>query len=760
MELLSQKFLNKYPDFPPHMNELGKFVFYRTYSRFLPEKGRRETWKETVKRAVEFNFSLELKHLEEIRKPFNHRLKEMKEEARKLFDNIFNLRQFLSGRTLWVGDPKEDSVGHKYPLANFNCSFLNIEEWQDLCELFYLLLVGTGVGIKCTTDMAKKLPAIKANIEVINLPYKPVTQNMRKSRTTANYGFNSSVGTIFVGDSKEGWVDALYHFFIMITLYDHIDTIKIDYNSVRPAGERLKTFGGHASGPEPLMEMFEGIVKVLKNELDPSLEPWEKVEDKPGFVRVRPIAILDIANLIGNNVVVGGVRRTAEIFLFSSDDYESLFAKYGINGFWSEEHFKQHDEIGQKLDQLGIKKPDWWDAIGQRHYDTSINGDQPFNPGRNLPHRRMSNNSVIFTKKPKRNMLNFIFSMLQFEGEPGFINIEELRRRRSDAEGVNPCAEIILPSRGVCNLTTVNLMEFVFEKDGEYLFNLPKLFEAQRLSVRAGLRMTLPKLELDRWDDVQKIDRLLGCSLTGVQDAFAMVNYSDQFKNQLLKWLRDVAHSEAVSFSKTLRVPIPLLITTVKPEGTLSQVAGGVSNGLHHSHSPYYIRRIRISAHDPLAKAVLEMGWTVNPEMGTPGATHEERLQNARTLVIDFPVKSGATVTKNDINAAQQLENYFRFQELYTDHNSSNTITVKPDEWEDVEEIVWSNWNNFAAVSFLAHDGGTYELAPYEEITEEEYNRLSADMQPFDPAILQRYETGQDFEIDDSGCENGVCPVR
>nr|WP_283092155.1 ribonucleoside-triphosphate reductase, adenosylcobalamin-dependent [Brevibacillus sp. NL20B1] len=760
--LLTDEFIAKYPDAPAHMNELATFVFYRTYSRWLPDKGRRETWKETCRRAVEYNVGLAAKHYEKIgyAVPWD----ELRAEAEALFDNMFNLRQFLSGRTLWVGGA-EGGVADKYPLANFNCSFINIRSWSDLGDLFYLLLVGTGVGFKCTREMAANLAPIRTNVTLINAPYEPVPVHQRLERTRITE-LDNGYAKIYVGDSKEGWVEALRYYFAILTepRYGHVHTVKISYNSVRPKGERLKTFGGTASGHEPLAEMFAGIDRVLKNQIDPTLEPLEVVQTfdyermeptSKGYRQVRPIHVLDIGNLIGANVVVGGVRRTAEIFLFDADDYECLLAKYGINGIWTEEQLAQHRKVRAMLEARGIC-PQWM-------YEIDKIGDGRFG----LDHRRMSNNSIAFETKPSREFLNLVFEIMQLEGEPGVVNLEEARRRRPNAEGLNPCAEILLDSYGVCNLTTVNLMQFVREReDGAKYLDIPALLDAQRRSARAGLRMTLVTLELPHWDAVQQRDRLLGTSLTGVKDALAAVGYSEMQERDLIELLGAVARQEADKYAKELRVSAPLLVTTVKPEGTLSQVAGGVSSGLHWSHSPYYIRRIRINAADPLARAVIDLGWPVHPEVGTPGETHEERMANARTLVIDFPVASGATRTKDDVSAAEQFETYFRFQRYYTEHNSSNTITVRPHEWPEVERIVYENWDDFVGVSFLALDGGTYQLAPYEAITREQYEELKARMKPFDPAVLQRYETDlatyekAQEEVSAMTCEGGACTIR
>ena len=207
-------------------------------------------------------------------------------------------------RTLWLGNGNE-KINKDFTLGNFNCSFLNIENWDDLSELFYLLMVGTGVGFKSTKEMAANMPRIRTNTTLLHSTFKPVSIEQRLEETEVKI-MDNGFAKIYVGDSKNGWINALKEYFTLLTEAEneHVHTIKISYNSVRPKGERLKTFGGTASGYEPLKEMFEGVDKVFKNQIDATLEPIES--DEKGYGQVRPIHILDIGNLIGNNVVVGG----------------------------------------------------------------------------------------------------------------------------------------------------------------------------------------------------------------------------------------------------------------------------------------------------------------------------------------------------------------------------------------------------------------------------------------------------------------------
>lgn len=497
MKILSDEFLNKYKHIEPPMTELGRFVYYRTYSRWLPDKQRRETWLETVARAVDYNVSLELRYRPEA---------DMRAEAEELFDNIFNLRQFLSGRSLWVGGTP---VADKFPLSLFNCAFLVLDSFEDFADLFYLLMIGSGTGFRALPRDVEALDRYRSDVSLEHLPYNGKRSLDREDLTSLI--IEGEAATIVVGDSKEGWIAALDIYFMLLTnyLYRDVKTIKINFDSVRPKGERLKTFGGSASGHESLKRMFEKIHNVMVR----------------AGGKLQSVDVLDIANIIGENVVVGGVRRTSEIGIFSPDDTEIIQAKSQV--------FTQNE-------------------------------DGNWVPNEELLHRTMSNNSLWFDEKPSREKLHEIFQGLKTTGEPGFINGEGLRRRRADGKGINPCGEVLLDDKQTCNLVTNNVMAFVTDDGG---LDREGLYRAFELSARSAFRMTLVDLEISDWDKQQKKDRLTGVSLTGWQDMVSATGMSASDQAELLRELRKVVRAAVDSYADELGVNRTLLATVLKPEG-------------------------------------------------------------------------------------------------------------------------------------------------------------------------------------------------
>ena len=379
-----------------------------------------------------------------------------------------------------------------------------------------------------------------------------------------------------------------------------------------------------------------------------------------------------------------------------------------------------------------------------------IQTDGQWIENKEISHRKMSNNSIFYTEKPTREKLHWQIEKMRYSGEPAFANAEAASKRRDNFNGLNPCFEVLLDSKGLCNLVTLNVFAFV-NKDN--VLEIEKLLESQRLSVRAGYRMTCVDLELHEWDLVQKRDRLLGCSLTGWQDMINATNMTLDNQKDLLKKLKQVAIDESKKYSLQLNMSEPILVTTVKPEGTLSLLPG-VSSGVHFSHSPYYIRRIRINSDDPLAKVCEELGYPVYIENG-------QTEENCNTKVIEFPVKAPQGKTKYDVSAVEQLEIYKIFQENYVQHNTSITVHVRDDEWGLVENWLWENWDEVIGVSFLSLSDSFYPLMPYESIAEEEYNKRTSEMKPFIPSLLLKYEKEEiELDIGNDSCESGVCPIR
>lgn len=250
LNFLWNNFLDKYPDNPTWNSILGQFVYLRTYSRFDTTKGRREHWKETCQRVVEYSMSL-------YSGPAS--FQELQAEAQHLFDEMFNLRLFTAGRTMWIGGT---DAAKKFPLSNFNCSFTVVDSFDAFIDAFYLMMLGTGVGFRVLPTDVAQLKNINTKAVVAHKPYHPKTVKSDRIEDTQVYRESGSV-YIVVGDSKEGWVDALRIYFDTLTGDEPVESIMINYDSVRPQGELLKTFGGRASGHTALRDMFKQIHRVV-----------------------------------------------------------------------------------------------------------------------------------------------------------------------------------------------------------------------------------------------------------------------------------------------------------------------------------------------------------------------------------------------------------------------------------------------------------------------------------------------------------------
>jgi len=707
---LSNQFIEKYKTrIPPFGgNGLGETVYLRTYSRWLPQQNRREQWYETVRRVVDYSVSL-----------YNDG-QDHTSEAEELYDLIFNLKVFPAGRTLWIGGTE---AVKKFPMANYNCSFRVINDLSSFDEIFYLLMLGCGTGFRILPEDVAEIPALRADVELEfeTEPHKPLSgYNVATiERTFAEWDKDKSREiTIVVGDSKEGWVEALQKYLNILEQRIY-DKVIINTHYVRPKGAVLKTFGGRASGPEGLIQMFKDIHSVIANAKQSAYIWNERAEIE--IAKLLPIDALDILNIIAYNVVVGGVRRSSQIALFGQDDKDVLNAK------------------------LDLYTP------GSANY------------GKNW--RAMSNNSIYFTDRPSKAELKDIFTRIQHNGEPGFVNSVAASERRPNFNGINPCAEILLDNRGLCNLSEINLTAFVIETNGKKHLDFRALETAIKHAVLMGLRITTVDLELPEWDKVQKRDRLIGVSLSGIMETEDLVGTID------FESINSWANYYATKYAKEMRIPAPLLVTTVKPSGTLSQLPT-ISSGIHRPFSRFYTRRVRITSSDPLAYVLLDAGYPVYPEVGMGPLPQEfdklnwydrfNVLQEANTWVVEFPVKTNAKVDADEEPAIVQYNRYLKMQELYTDHNTSITIYFKKDEVDLLIDRIWETWDEYIAVSFLPTDENTYTLMPYEKITETEYNQRNRFIDPkgiVENLYKRESQELLDAELDPS-CATGICPPR
>ncbi|NLP35705.1 MAG: ribonucleoside-triphosphate reductase, adenosylcobalamin-dependent [Clostridiales bacterium] len=693
-QLLTKEFLNKYKEADTPLSLIGEFVYLRTYSRYLEEKKRRETWFETVLRTTEYNIGLEIEFKKKSGIPIDW--EEVQKEAQFLFDNLFYLRTFTSGRTLYMGGTE---VVKQYPLSNYNCAFTNIDSLQDLVDVFYLLMVGSGVGIRINRkEIGNLSPVRHFTMESVYDGYERLITSKQDMEHTKELidPEDPSVITLKVGDSKEGWCEALQAYFKIAATdqYEGIKKIIIDYSYVRPEGERLKRFGGRASGHKSIQRMFEKINKVFLRREDGKLQS---------------IDILDVATIISENVVSGGVRRSAMMIICDEDDEEVINAKRNIY---------------KVVDGKWIEDPE-------------------------ISHRKMSNNSVLYTHRPSLERIKEIINSIKINGEPGFINAAEATRRKKTFRGCNPCGEILLQSKQCCNLTTNNMMAFV---EGNYL-NKEGLAEILKLSIRNAIRMTLVEVELPAWNKVMHEDRIVGVSLTGMMDMVNKTGMSYEELGELLKEMREVIHTEGERYCKELGIQVPSLMTTIKPEGSLSNLPS-VSPGIHYAHSHYYIRRIRISVTDPLYQMIAEQGsYPIYNEIG-------QTDDNCTIKVIEFPVKAPKGKTKYDIGAIEQLELYKLSMENWSDHNTSITVHVREHEWDDVANWVYENFDKVVGITFLPLMEETYPLLPFESTTKEDYEERMRNVKPIDLDLLAKYDDSDEREIIDKECETGICPVR
>ena len=500
------------------MTPYSTFIAKSRYSRYLNDKNRREHWNETVSRYFTFMFE----HLED-----KYKYKPTEALRTELTNAVQNLEVMPSMRAIMTAGKALDRDN----TAGYNCSYLPIDDPKAFDEAMYILLCGTGVGFSVEHKYVDQLPEVPDQL------------------------FDSQT-TISVADSKEGWAKALRQ---LVALLYSGEVAKYDLNRIRPAGARLKTFGGRASGPGPLDELFKFTIAKFRGAVGRKL---------------TSIECHDILCKIGEVVVVGGVRRSAMISLSDLEDDRMRSCKSG----------------------------NWWEQNA---------------------HRALANNSATYNSKPDIGQFLQEWTSLynSHSGERGIFSREASKsqaakngRRDSSFDfGTNPCSEIILRPYQFCNLTEVVVRA---EDTVETLTN--KIRIATIMGTFQSTMTNFPYLR-KVWQKNTEEERLLGVSLTGILDNKWMGEVSDSTA-KALEQLRKVAVDTNADLATRLGIPQSAAITCVKPSGTVSQLVDSAS-GIHARHSQYYIRRVRGDKKDPLSAFLTSAGVPAEDCVMRPDST-------------------------------------------------------------------------------------------------------------------------------------------
>jgi ribonucleoside-triphosphate reductase len=637
--------------------EYQSFIHLSRYSRWLYDKERRETWDETIDRYVSF-FEQHLQDQQEFK--LEESDKEDIRESISTLDVMPSMRCFMTaGEAL-----KKENV------AGYNCSYVAVDHPRSFDEIMYTLMNGTGVGFSVEEEHTKQMPIIAEE-------------------------FYDTDTIIVVADSKIGWSKSFKE--LVSLLYQGLIP-KWDVSKVRPAGAPLKTFGGRASGPDPLVELFKFVTEVFKNAAGRKLKPVECHDEI---------------------VVVGGVRRSALISLSDLNDIEMRFAK---SGEWWKDNVQRalaNNSVNYKeKPDIGTFMREWLSLYDSKSGERGI-------------YNGMSAKQQVASLNEKEE-----------DGHGGF-----LRRRDSGHEfGTNPCSEIILRSREFCNLSEVVV------RGWDTIESLKKKVRLATIIGTFQSTLTNFKYLTRDWKRNCEEERLLGVSLTGIMDnVLTNGKKSKGQTSQLLKELREEAVRTNKEWSEKIGIPRSAAITCVKPSGTVSQLVDSAS-GIHARHNPYYIRTVRADNKDPLCQFMKDAGFPNEPDVTKP----------QHTTVFSFPQKSPkSAVCRQDMTAMEQLELWKIYQDHWCEHKPSVTISVKETEWMEVGNWVWNNFDDISGISFLPFSEHTYRQAPYQDCTKEEFDTaLKVMPKNVDWSKLGDYEA-QDYTAgaQTAACAAGGCEV-
>jgi len=707
------------------MSEYMQYIALSRYARWLPEGSRRETWEETVDRYFMF-FSDRINLADSVDG------RSGSQWMGELRTAVTNLEVMPSMRAMMTAGPALDRDN----VAGFNCSYtpiggptdsievltddmklagfdepvtVTLSSIHDFDELMYILLCGTGVGFSVERQYINHLPVVGHKLP--RKIYARTDENFPGVDKNELSTFYRGDNSIRVADSKYGWASSLR--ILLTELYNGNFNIKWDLSKIRPAGQTLKTFGGRASGPGPLEELFSFVAEVFKHAAGRKL---------------TSIECHDLVCKIAEVVVVGGVRRSALISLSNLTDTRMATAKSG----------------------------NWWD---------------------NNPERRFANNSICFTEKPEVGSWLKEWSTIyeSKSGERGVFSRPASQKqaakngRRDDAAefGTNPCSEIILRPHQFCNLSEIVV------RSTDTFADLER--KTKYTTILGTLQATLTDFKYLRpiWKKNTEEEALLGVSLTGIMDhpilsgrnthtwetdmrgsiiGFKFDGEERSHKlTAVLSKLKEVAIETNKVWAEYLGINQSAAITCVKPSGTVSQLVNSAS-GIHDRFAPYYIRTVRADKKDPVSKFMVKEGFPHEEDVTAPNSTY----------VFSFPVKAPeSSGGKASRTAKEQLEHWLVYQRHWCEHKPSITVYVKDEEWPEVGAWVWEHFDEVSGVSFLPHTDHVYKQAPYTEITEEEYEAAVAVMpKDVDWTGIGEFEK-EDMTIgmQELACTGGSCDI-
>lgn len=680
-------------------NSLSQFVTTRSYLRWIDDQGKREDYPEAVSRYVGF---------------LNKHRSIPKEVSLKIQKGMLEMGVLPSMRALWSAGP----AAERDNTMIYNCSFIPLDSLKSFSELLYILMMGTGVGYSVETQFVTNLPEV-APRRGESIPY-------------------------VIEDSTEGWANAFFDGLTLMWKGHHVD---FDYSKIRPAGARCKTKGGRASGPEPLKRLLDFAQKIL---------------DRASGRKLFDVEASDIACMVGEIVMAGGVRRAA-LICFSDPESENMrFVKkfptclecgHGWDNHLSDEGRGGHlaQVHGMTEEQYLAKHPEAYLGFPACRFMANVSGFWGVNP-------------ETGSARPSSEVFWAEWEALKNSGsgERGFFMFptNKQKERRGDCRS-NPCGEILLryalstnPWTGeggggqFCNLSAAVMRSW----DTRESF-ADKVRVATWIGVIQSTFTDFPYLR-PAWAQHCNEDRLLGVDITGHCDNPAL---SGDW--EAMSYFNQVALDTAAEAAAWLDIPMPAAITCGKPSGNSSQSVDCAS-GFHPRYAPYYVRRVRISSKDPLFHLVRDSGAPVHKETKWRDAPDEE----CPTWVVDFPVKAPeGAMTRNDETALQQLNRYLQVMQTWCSkrgHNQSATIYVRDHEWEEVGQWVFNHFDEITGLSFLPHSDFKYALAPYEEITEAEYLEMMRNFPNIDYSALSLYEKADEGEgAQTLACVGGACEI-